>query len=72
MTEAWYAFRAYNTQNVYAFGTEKQAERYADKLNENRDINVYGAYRLTDEEAAELKLEDNTEAFSLDEVEYDD
>jgi hypothetical protein len=72
MTETWYAFRAFNSQNIYAYGTEQQAERYADKLNKNRDINVYGAYRLTDDEAAEMELEGNTEAFNLDDVEYDD
>ena len=72
MTESWYAFRTYNSKNIYAYGTEQQAERYAEKINKDRDINVYGAYRVSDEEAAELKLEDSTEAFNLDEVEYDD
>jgi hypothetical protein len=66
MTEAWYRISTYNTQALYGFGTEAEAEKYVDILNEGRDMNIYSAERLTSEEAAELRLEDNTEAFNLD------
>lgn len=56
--EKWYAFKAYNSQTHYGYGTEEEAERYTQKLNENREINVYGAYQLSDEEAAEKRLDE--------------
>ena len=34
--ETWYAFRAYNAQTHYGYGTAQEAERYADKLNAGR------------------------------------
>lgn len=69
MSEKWFAFRAYNSQALYGFGTDEEAKAYgALVLNADREINVYGAYPLTDEEAAELRLTDNTEAFNLDEA----
>lgn len=40
--ENWYEFTAYNSEAIYGYGTEKEAEQYCDKLNEGREINVYG------------------------------
>lgn len=65
-TQHWFAFRAYNSQAIYGYGTAEEAEEYCDALNRDRDINVYGAYPLDDSEAAELRLDENTEAFNLD------
>jgi hypothetical protein len=66
MNEQWFAFRAYNSQALYGYGTEEQAEAYVDDLNRQlrRDVNVYGAYALSDDESR--GLEENTEAFNLD------
>lgn len=66
MEQQWFEFRAYNTQALYGFGTEAEADRYADALNEGREINVYAPYPLTEAEAIELCLDDNTEAFILE------
>lgn len=66
--ECWYAFRAHNSQTLYGFGTRSEADEYCDVLNERREINVYGAYELTGAEADELNLEDNTEAFNLEDA----
>ncbi len=69
MTEqVWFAFRAYNSQALYGFGTPDEAECYADFLNSDRDINVYSAYALSTDEAAEHRLENNTEAFNIDDA----
>ena len=67
MTEQWFAFRAYNTEARYGYGTAAEAEQYADIINEGREINVFGAYPLNDAEAAELQLmEDRSDTFRLD------
>ncbi len=64
--ENWYEFRAYNTQVEYGYGTADAADAYCDKLNADRDINCFGAYVLTADQAAEMKLEQNSEAVNLD------
>lgn len=64
-TETWFAFRAYNSQAIYGFGTPEEADRYTNILNENREINVYSAHALTAAQAAELRLEDGDEGFNL-------
>lgn len=61
----WYVFRAYNTQALYGYGTSEEADKYADILNANREINHYAAYKIPPEQAAEMNLENNTEAFSI-------
>ncbi len=66
--EQWFAFRAYNSQEILAFGTEGEANRYADHLNRNREINVYGAYPLTDEEVTEKNLESCGDTFNLEDA----
>lgn len=63
--EKWFAFRAYNSQTIIAYGTESEADRYADHLNADREINVYGAYGLTAAEAAELNPADRCDTFNL-------
>ena len=40
--ENWYEFTAYNTGDVYGYGSEEEAEKYCDLLNKDREINVYG------------------------------
>lgn len=63
--EQWFAFRAFNTQALYGYGTAEEAERFTARLNANREINLYAEYALTETEATELRLEDSTEAFNL-------
>lgn len=63
--EHWYEFTAYNTQKLYGYGPAFAADQYTDHLNKNREINHYAAYQISDEMAAELKLESNTEAFVI-------
>ena len=64
--EQWFAFRAHNSQTVYGWGTPTEAEAYADHLSKGREVNLYGAYEMTDTEAAEERLEDRTDAVNLD------
>lgn len=66
--EKWFAFRSYNSQTIYGFGTDQDADRYIDTLNTGREINVYGAYALGEDEAGELGLDDNTDALNLDDA----
>lgn len=61
----WFAFRAWNSQEIYGYGTPDEADRYTDHLNAGREINLYAAEPVSDEDAEELELEDNTEAFDL-------
>jgi len=45
-----YKFTAYNSQALYGWGTEVEADQYADHLNRDREINVYGYQLITDPE----------------------
>lgn len=37
----WYEFTAYNSEAIYGYGTEAEAAEYCERLNKDRDINVY-------------------------------
>ncbi|PWC98058.1 hypothetical protein [Azospirillum sp. TSO5] len=65
-TEQWFEFRAYNSQTLYGFGTVAEADQYADAMNAGKEINLYDFKPLTAQQAAELNLESNSEAFSLE------
>lgn len=52
--EDWYAFRAYNSQTLYGFGTSADADRYCDRLNKGREVNLYGARLMTDDDIANV------------------
>jgi len=56
MTEQFFAFKAYNTETLYGYGTAADAEEYAAALNRDREINCFGVYPLTHEEAEEADL----------------
>lgn len=66
MVYSWFAFRAYNTQTEYGFGSDNEAERYCDHLNAAREVNVYAAHELSADEAAELDLDNR--GFNLDDA----
>jgi hypothetical protein len=63
--EHWYAFKAYNNQIAYGYGTAQEADRYTDHLNRNRDINHFAPRILSDAEVAQLGLEDSDLGISL-------
>lgn len=65
--EKWFAFKAFNSQVQYGFGTAKDAELYADHLNEGREINLYSANEITAEEALEKDLEGRSDSFNIGE-----
>ena len=48
MTEKYWAFKAYNTETMYGFGTKAEASKYQDHLNEDRTINHYGITPVKD------------------------
>lgn len=64
-TDRWFAFRAYNSQTLFGYGTEEEADLYADFLNTSRTYNVYGAYPVSADEDDAENLERNTDAFNL-------
>src|SRR6478672_7904493 len=64
----WYRFAAHNEQARYGFGTPEEAEEYCDILSEGREINLFQAYRLKDNEGFNLRLSQNSEAFDLDDA----
>jgi hypothetical protein len=40
--ESWYCLHAWNTgPDLYGYGTADEAQRWADQLNEHRQINCY-------------------------------
>ena len=61
--ENWFAFKAYNAQTLYGFGTEDEAHCYADELNCSG--NYYWPYPMTRDQIAELNLETSDLGFSL-------
>jgi len=62
--ERWYCFLAKGLKPLYGYGRLDQAFEFAQRLNRARGI-IHSAKILTDEEAQELRLGDNTEAFWL-------
>ena len=60
----WHKFTAYNSQAQYGYGTEKEAEKYADFLNRNREINVYG-FAVVNEAEQLANLESDDAGFNL-------
>jgi hypothetical protein len=63
--EYWFAFRAYNAQTRYGFGTITEAERYADHLNTHVETNHFAPRVLMPDEITDLKLESGDLGFSL-------
>lgn len=45
-----YKFTAYNSQALYGWGNEAEADAYATHLNRDREINVYGFAEVVDED----------------------
>ena len=45
----WYAFRAYNSATLYGYTDNPAiAEAYCERLNRNREVNVYSVQAVTD------------------------
>lgn len=65
MTEQFFAFKAYNTETLYGYGTAVDAEEYAAALNHSREINCFVVYPLDEAEAAQAGLEDRTDVEDL-------
>ena len=59
MTECWHVFHAYNTQTLFGFGTDAEAEKYVDRLNGARSVNHYAVRKAKNDEAAVLELNDS-------------
>ena len=56
---SFYEITAYNTQALYFWGTEANAERYVDWLNRDREINVYSARAIPEADWAEYESRDD-------------
>lgn len=62
-----YKFHAYNTQAMYGWGDDAEADAYCDFLNRNREINVYSWTEITDTEDI-ARHESNGEGVNLDDA----
>ena len=56
---SFFKIDAYNTQALYFWGSEENADRYTDWLNRNREINVYSAQAIPEGEWAEYEGRDD-------------
>lgn len=56
---SFFKIAAYNTQALYFWGTEENAERYVDWLNRDREINTYSAQAIQEAEWAEYEGRDD-------------
>ena len=56
---SFFKIDAYNTQALYGWGSEENADRYTDWLNRNREINVYSAQAIPEGEWAEYEGRDD-------------
>jgi hypothetical protein len=65
-----YVFTAYNTQAMYGWGKEADAEAYCAFLNLNREINVFSWQEVTDEEEVALR-DRNAEGVNLSDELYE-
>lgn len=67
---AYFEITAYNTQSLYFWGTKDDAGRYVEWLNRNRDINVYHAAAIPEDQWAAYEGRDDI--LSGDEPYWDD
>ena len=56
---SFFKIDAYNTQALYFWGTEENADRYVDWLNRDREINTYSAQAIPADEWAEYEGRDD-------------
>jgi hypothetical protein len=64
---AWYLFEAWNQQSLCGFGSAEDAEKYADCLNRGRDVGLYHATEITDDEMLlRLSNGEDSDGFALD------
>lgn len=66
----WFAFRAFNSQTQYGYGSAEAAERYADILNIRRSTGLFCAHELSDTDAAEEELERRDDTINLDDIAF--
>jgi len=65
--QCWFEFGASNEQARYGYGTQAEADKYLDILNEKRVVNVYWADPLDDYHAEKvLRLHDRNDVMNLD------
>lgn len=55
----WFAFRAYNSQTLYGYGTADEADAYSDHLNKGKEINLYAAHPLGNDDETDAAHRDN-------------
>jgi hypothetical protein len=64
--ERWFLFTAYNSQPLFGFGTEQEADAYCDVLNRKRGVNQYHYRAMSGDEAQALDSGRDTDGFRLD------
>ena len=73
---SFFKIAAYNTEALYFWGTEENAERYVDWLNRDREINTYSAQAIPEAEWSDYEDRDDvlngTEAYWDDFMEGDE
>ena len=63
-----YKFTAYNSQTLYGWGSDAEADAYCDHLNRNREINVYSWAVITDADEIALRDDGETGVILADEL----
>lgn len=59
MKVSFFKITAYNTQALYFWGAEVDANRYVDWLNRDREINVYSAHPIPETDWPEYQGRDD-------------
>jgi len=62
--ERWWMFGGSNLQAQYGYGTEAEANYYAEKLNRGKVINLYRVTKVDDPEKIAV-LNDGDEGFAI-------
>lgn len=65
MNDQWFAFKAYNSQTLYGFGSEHEASTFADWLNRGREINHYHHTPVSSTEGEGMRLDARYDCVSL-------
>lgn len=67
---SFFKIAAYNTQALYFWGTEANADRYVEWLNRDREINTYSMQEIPEAEWAEYEGRDDV--LNSEEAYWDD
>jgi len=68
--QTWWKIQAYNSTPYWGYGSQEDAEKFADHCDKGREINLHTISEVTDAEMIE-SLEAGGEGFNLDDWRID-